>query len=81
MAETQTVQGAPRKDDPIEALVAPMRPLVPRSFELRVLLVALLVLSLWALAIATFGVPALVWPMKMIVPGCVVMLVVLTQGM
>ena len=39
------------------------------------------VVALWGVAIAAFGVPALVWPMKLIVPGMIVALVALTWGM
>lgn len=39
------------------------------------------VLGLWGLAIFNFGVPALVWPMMLIVPSLVLGLVLLTLGM
>ena len=55
--------------------------LFPLRLETKILLVVFAILALWGLAIFTFGVPALVWPMKLIVPGLVVLLVVLTLGM
>ena len=70
----------PRHDDPIEALIAPMRPILPDSKETKILLTVLFLLSLWGVAIATFGIPALVWPMKLIVPTAVVCLILLTAG-
>lgn len=53
----------------------------PLSMEAKIVLAILAVLTLWGLAIFTFGVPALVWPMKLIVPGLVLSLVLLTWGM
>jgi hypothetical protein len=64
-----------------EELIAPMRPFLPQRTETKILMVVLLVLSLWAMAIITFGVPALVWPMKVIVPLAVAALVAITWGM
>ena len=45
-----------------------------------ILLVAFL-LALWGLAILAFGVPAFVWPLRLIVPALVVCLVMLVWGM
>ena len=53
----------------------------PLSMEAKIVWTILAVLTLWVLAIFTFGVPALVWPMKIIVPGMVLSLVLLTWGM
>ena len=53
----------------------------PLGLEARILLIILALISLWALAIFTFGVPALVWPMKVIVPSMILGLVLLTWGM
>lgn len=53
----------------------------PLSTEAKIVLAILLVVALWGLAIFTFGVPALVWPMKLIVPALIVSLVLLTWGM
>ncbi len=64
-----------------EELVAPLRPLIPVTTEAKILLSVLLVLTLWGLAIMTFGVPALVWPMKAIVPLAFAALVAITWGM
>ena len=55
--------------------------LFPLRLETKILLVVFTLLALWGLAIFTFGVPALVWPMKLIVPGLVILLVLLTLGM
>lgn len=51
------------------------------SVETKIVLALLTIVVLWGLAIFTFGVPALVWPMKIIVPGLVLSLVLLTWGM
>ncbi len=53
----------------------------PLSMEAKIVLGILAVIALWGLAIFTFGVPALVWPMAVIVPGLVLSLVLLTWGM
>lgn len=53
----------------------------PVSMEAKIVIGILTVLGLWGLAIFTFGVPALVWPMMLIVPGVVLGLVLLTLGM
>ena len=53
----------------------------PLSTEAKIVLAMLGVVALWGLAIFTFGVPALVWPMKLIVPGLILSLVLLTWGM
>ena len=53
----------------------------PLGTEAKIVLLMLGVVALWALAIFTFGVPALVWPMKIIVPGLILSLVLLTWGM
>lgn len=53
----------------------------PMSMEAKIVLGLITLVALWGLAIFTFGVPALVWPMKIIVPGIVVSLVLLTWGM
>ena len=62
-------------------LVAPLRPLFPQSAKAKIMWSVFLLLTLWALAIAIFGVPALVWPMKAIVPTAIIGLVALTWGM
>jgi hypothetical protein len=64
-----------------EELVAPLRPILPQSPKAKIMWGVLLVLTIWALAIASFGVPALVWPMKVIVPMAVLTLVAITWGM
>ncbi|MDJ0628653.1 MAG: hypothetical protein QNJ44_10375 [Rhodobacter sp.] len=66
---------------PITALAAPMRAVLPAGRDTTILLVTLLLLALWGLTILGFGIPALVWPMKLIVPSLVVALVLLTWGM
>ncbi|PJI86088.1 hypothetical protein BC777_2445 [Yoonia maricola] len=53
----------------------------PLSMEAKIVLAILAVVALWGLAIFTFGVAALVWPMTLIVPGIVLSLVLLTWGM
>ncbi len=58
-----------------------LRPSLNLSLEAKILLAVFAVLTLWAFAIFTFGIPALVWPMKIIVPGMVLGLVLLTWGM
>lgn len=51
------------------------------SMEAKIVWMMVAVVALWGLAILTFGVPALVWPMKLIFPGLVLSLVLLTWGM
>ncbi|WP_342069179.1 hypothetical protein [Yoonia algicola] len=53
----------------------------PLSMEAKIVLALLTVVAIWGFAILTFGVPALVWPMAIIVPGIVLGLVLLTWGM
>ncbi len=53
----------------------------PLSTEAKIVLAILAVMAIWGLAIFTFGIPALVWPMKLIVPGLILSLVLLTWGM
>lgn len=53
----------------------------PLSTEAKIVLLILAVVAIWGFAIFTFGVPALVWPMKLIVPGLILSLVLLTWGM
>ena len=48
------------------------------SFEAKILLVIFTLLAIWGVAIFTFGIPALLWPMKLIVPALIAMLFVLT---
>lgn len=78
---TTRPQPTPRAPSATEELIAPMRPLLPQSSEMKIAMVVLLILSLWAVAIITFGVPALVWPMKAIVPLAIAALVAITWGM
>ncbi|MBT8459986.1 MAG: hypothetical protein KJN60_09985 [Boseongicola sp.] len=51
------------------------------SLEARILLVIFSLLAIWGLAIFTFGIPALLWPMKLIVPAGIAMLFILTWFM
>jgi hypothetical protein len=64
----------------MDEITAPIRMILPDSTEGRIVMAILLVLALWGLAIFTYGFPALLVPMKVIVPLCVVMLIVITQG-
>ena len=64
-----------------DEILAPLRPVMTSSTETKIALATIAVVILWGLAVAAFGVPALVWPMKLIVPGMVVGLVALTWGM
>ncbi len=64
-----------------DELLAPLRPVLDSSTETKLALAVLALVAVWALAVAIFGVPALVWPMKLIVPGMVLGLVALTWGM
>jgi len=58
-----------------------LRGLFPLSLEARIVIGVLAALTGWGALIATFGVPALVFPMTFIVPGLVLGLVLLTWGM
>lgn len=55
--------------------------LFPMSIQAKAVCVILSVVALWGFAIFSFGVPALVYPMMLIVPGMVLGLVLLTWGM
>ena len=81
MTDMPIPQTAPEYRKTLNAVAAPFRFSFRLSLEAKILLVALAVLTLWALAIFTFGIPALVWPMKVIVPSIVLGLVLLTWGM
>ncbi len=54
---------------------------VTLSLEAKILLVIFTLLAIWGFAIFTFGIPALLWPMKLIVPALIAMLFVLTWFM
>lgn len=54
---------------------------VTLSLEAKILLVIFTLLAIWGVAIFTFGIPALLWPMKLIVPALIAMLFVLTWSM
>ena len=64
-----------------DELLAPLRPILDASGPTKVVLAVLLALVLWGTAIATIGVPALVWPMKLIVPGLILGLVALVWNL
>ena len=66
---------------PMGELAAPLRPLLALNLEAKIVIAVLIILSLWGLAILTFGVPALVWPMKLIVPTMVLGLALLVVGL
>lgn len=74
-------QQKPRRDGPLAEFASPLRPLLALNFETKIILAVLFVLSLWGVAILTFGVPALVWPMKFIVPTMIVGMVLLVMGL
>ena len=81
MTDLPIPQTAPEYRKAHTDVAAPFRSSFTLSLEAKILLVVLAVLTLWALAIFTFGIPALVWPMKVIVPTIVLGLVLLTWGM
>ena len=70
-----------RATGPAADLLAPLAPLLPATREGEVLAFTLALVALWAVAIAVFGIPALLWPMKLIVPALLIGLVALTWGM
>ena len=53
---------------------------VLRSGEFRILMAVLVVLVLWAVAIATFGYPALIVPALCLVPTMFAVLMLITVG-
>lgn len=57
------------------------RPKASFSPQQKVVAALLTLVGVWGFAIATLGVPALVYPMMVIVPALVVMLVLITWGM
>ncbi len=65
----------------VNEILAPLRPLKALNPEARILLIALCFFALWGVAIAAFGLPALLWPMKLAVPGIVLLLVLITWSM
>ena len=81
MTVTNHYSSAPVNRTPMQELLSPLRPLLESSRETKIILAILAALVIWAMAIVAFGVPALVWPMKLIVPGLVFGLVALTWGM
>lgn len=70
-----------RRDIAVEEPTSRRRLGFTLSMELRIVLGILAVLGIWGLMIASFGVPALVWPMKVIVPSMIAGLVLLTRGL
>lgn len=64
-----------------EELLSPLRPVLEASNATKIALATVLVVLLWGVAVAAMGVSALVWPMKLIVPGMIVALVALTWSM
>ena len=81
MAYVDQHQTPNRPQTAISEMLAPLRLLKALNPEVRILLVALCFFALWGLAIASFGLPALLWPMKLAVPGIVLMLVLITWSM
>ncbi|WP_413720582.1 hypothetical protein [Silicimonas sp. MF1-12-2] len=81
MTVTDHHSSAPDHRTPMQELLMPLRPLLDSSRETKIILAILAVLAFWGIAILAFGVPALVWPMKLIVPGLCFGLVALTWGM
>ena len=81
MTVTDHHSSAPDHRTPMQELLMPLRPLLDSSRETKIILAILAVLAFWGITILAFGVPALVWPMKLIVPGLCFGLVALTWGM
>ena len=81
MTDLPIPQTAPEYRKARTEVAKPFRSSFTLSLEAKILLVILAVLTLWALAILTFGIPALVWPMKVMVSSIVLGLVLLTWGM
>ena len=78
MAVTET---PPRTPNATDDLMRPARGFLSLGFEAKAVLIFLFVISVWVLAIFTFGPVAFVWPMKIIVPTMMVGLVLLTWGL
>ena len=81
MTSTDVTTFAHRTALPFHKATATVKAMFPLGLEAKINLMILAVLSLWALVIKTFGFPALVWPMAVIVPTLVLSLVLLTWGM
>lgn len=81
MTFAHTSQPRHHSAKPVAALASPIRSLLSLSAETKIVLSVLFVLITWGLAILTFGVPALILPMTIVVPAMVVCLVLLTWGM
>lgn len=81
MAYVDQHQTPSRPRTALNEMLSPLRPLQTMNPELKILLVALCLFAVWGLAIASFGLPALLWPMKLAVPGIVLLLVVITWSM
>jgi len=71
----------PFADAAKEAAVAFYDLFFPISTQAKIVCALLASIALWGAAIFTFGVPALVYPMMLIVPGMILGLVLLTWGM
>lgn len=67
--------------DPNDTPTNTLRFGIKLSLETKILLVIFTLLVIWGIAIFTFGIPALLWPMKLIVPALIAMLFVLTWSM
>ena len=70
----------PHQTGALEELTIPLRWARSLSLEMKITLLILAALSVWGIAVLAFGVAALVWPMKFIVPGIIAGLVLMTWG-
>ncbi len=81
MTHADPTRNAPRPISGWDEMIAPLRPLQTLSTETKIALMVLALLAVWGMAILAFGVPALVWPMKLVVPGIIATLVAITWSM
>ena len=70
----------PRRTGVWDELATPIHWFRSLDTAAKVAIFILAVVAIWVTAILSLGVAALVWPMKIIVPGMVALLVLMTWG-
>ena len=80
MSVSEAPQRNTESSPAVDALLAPVTWVRGLSGEAKIVLAILTLVSLWGIAILTFGYPAIIIPMKIIVPSMFVGLVLLTWG-
>jgi hypothetical protein len=81
MTHAQYVETTQPGARPLSTMLALIRSAHALSLDAKFLIAIFGVLILWAISVLAIGVPALVWPMKVVVPAMFLCLVCLTWGM